>query len=391
MKNLAVLFGGRSAEHEISIITALQMIKAIDPFRYRVVPVYIHPTGKWYTGEALLDKAFYKGMPDTLNKVQRVTLLPEPTTQGLLKVTSEGEIAIQGMLPVDVYFLAFHGQGGEDGSIQGLLEMADVPYTGCGVAASALAMDKYQCKMFLQAHGIPVLPAKVIFRKQANQHFVQVVEDVLSTPGLENFPLFVKPCHLGSSIGIARASNLRELAAALAGVFRYDDEALVEPCIMQLMEINVAVIDGNPPRASVVEVPVASDHSLTYEDKYLRGKKKSSSPYQQGMAGLTRVIDPQDMPESLKKTATDLALKAFQLIGCSGVGRFDFIFDKATHQLYFNELNPIPGSFSFYLWEKSHPPLYYTSLVDEMVEQATQRKKEQLALQRDIGFKALLT
>ncbi len=209
-------------------------------------------------------------------------------------------------------------------------------------------------------------------------------------PGLQHFPLFVKPCHLGSSIGISIANDLPSLNAALAKVFRYDDEAIIEPCVTKLLEINVAVMDGEPPLASVVEIPIASEQALTYEDKYLRNNSKVSGG-SQGMAGLTRLIDPKDLDPAIKQKVTDYALKAFQLLGCSGVGRFDFIFDLSSNQLYFNELNPIPGSLSYYLWEKSQPPLLYTELIHRLIANAQCRKAQRLALQRDLGFKALLT
>lgn len=389
MKTVAVLFGGRSAEHEISIITALQAISAMDTLRYRVIPVYIDMKGKWYTGDILLDKAFYKGLPGTASKAQQVTLLPDPSIKGLIPISSKGTLSIKDVIPIDVYFLAFHGQYGEDGSVQGLLEMANAAYTGCNVMASAVAMNKYQCKSFLKAHDIPVLPSTIVKRHDVIQDLKQVQKEILAHPGLEKFPLFIKPCRLGSSIGISIAHDIPTLNAALANVFRYDDEAIVEPCVTKLLEINVAVLDGSPPMASVVEIPVASGEVLTYEDKYLRGGSKTSNA-SQGMASLTRIIDPKNLDPVLKKSVVDHALKAFNLLGCSGVGRFDFIVDLEKNQLYFNELNPIPGSLSFYLWEKCSPPLFYTEVINRLIMQAQQRKAQKLAIQSDMGFKALL-
>lgn len=387
-KSVAVLFGGRSAEHEISIITAIQAIHAMDPIKYKIVPVYLDPNGKWYTGDALLEKSFYKQLPENLHKVTQVTLLPEPSSKGLIPINKEGYFNINKTIPIDVYFLCFHGQYGEDGCVQGLLEMANAAYTGCGVLGSAIAMDKYHCKVFLQNHGIPVLPSILVSKKETIKSLKTVREKILEAPGLDKFPLFVKPSHLGSSIGISRAEDIATLDAALAKAFCYDDEALVEPCVEKLLEINIAVLDSNPAIASVVEIPVASGKALTYEDKYMRGGKKTRSS-SQGMAGLSRKIDPLDLDHKLKKQVTEHALNAFRLLRCSGVGRFDFIFDLASKQLYFNELNPIPGSLSFYLWEKTHPRLLYTEVIDLMIAQALQRKYERLSLQKNIGFKAL--
>lgn len=381
---VAVLFGGRSAEHEISVLTALQAIQAIDPCSYDVIPVYVALNGKWYTGNSLLDKGFYRKLPDAFSQVEEVTLLPRPGAGGLTRLSGN-----QGIIPIDICFLAFHGQYGEDGAIQGLLELADLPYTGCGLMASAVAMNKYQCKMFLKAHDVPVLPSVTVRRREALKDIAGVRERILSIPGLEKFPLFVKPCHLGSSIGISIADNERALTASLAKAFQYDDEAIIEPCVRHLLEINVSVLDGDPPIASVVEIPVSSGGQiLSYEDKYLRGDTKSSGSGE-GMASLTRMINPTILPPALKEEVTHYALKSFSLLNCSGVGRFDFIYDKNQEKLYFNELNPIPGSLSFYLWEKSEPRLLYTEVINRLLQRALEIKSEQLALQKEFGFKAL--
>jgi D-alanine-D-alanine ligase len=387
-KSVAVLYGGRSAEHEISILTALQAIHAMDPAKYQIIPVYIDPMGKWYTGDALLNKKFYKQTPESFSQVQQVTIIPDPSIKGLIPIHADGSLNLNKTIPIDVYFLSFHGQYGEDGCVQGLLEMADAAYTGCGVLSSATAMDKYHCKIFLKSHGIPVLPAALVSRNDAKNHLSHVRTAILNTLGLEKFPLFVKPSHLGSSVGISRADDSESLNAALANAFKYDDEAIVEPCITELAEINVAVIDGDPAIASVVEMPIASGKALTYEDKYMReGKKTSGSS--QGMATLARRINPEDLDSSIKNQVIEYALKSFHLLRCSGVGRFDFILDKGTNNLYFNELNPIPGSLSFYLWQKSKPRLLYTEIVDRLIQKALQRKHEHLSLQKNIGFKAL--
>ncbi|HEY4831398.1 MAG TPA: hypothetical protein VIH61_02445 [Waddliaceae bacterium] len=381
---IAVMFGGRSAEHEISIITGLQAIQAIDPCRYEIIPVYIAPNGKWYTGESLLDKAFYRGMEDNLYRIQEVTLLPDPTLRGLTVLNKK-----RSPIPLDACLLTFHGQYVEDGCLQGLLELADLPYTGCGVVASALSMDKYRCKMLFKAHEIPVLPATTVTRKMAANNLDKTKEYILNHPGLESFPLFVKPNSLGSSIGISSVIDEKELGNALAKAFRYDEVAIVEPYLSNMMEINVSILDGDPPVASVVEMPFSFDgRTLTFEDKYLRKGSKICGQ-SQGMASLTRIIDPIHLDPTIKKQVVDFALKGFSLLRCSGVVRFDFMIDKDRGRLYFNELNPIPGSLSFYLWEKSSPPLLYTELIDRMIESALQRKEEQLSLHRNLGFKAL--
>lgn len=388
MKTIAVMFGGCSAEHEISIITALQAISAIDTLKYNIVPIYIHPNGRWYTGKPLFSRSFYKQLPDALTQLELVTLLPDPTIGGIVRLNDRSSFP-EAVIPIDIYFPFFHGQYGEDGCVQGLLEMANVAYTGCNVYASTVAMNKYFCKHILRSHGIPTLPTILVKRKDAPQSLQELQSLINSMQEPYNFPLFVKPCYLGSSIGISIANDLAELHAALAKAFRYDEEALIEPCITQLMEINIAILDGKPPRPSVVELPVASGQALTYEDKYLRGGGKKSGSDSHGMASLTRLIDPQNLEPSLKNQVINYAMQAFQILGCSGTGRFDFMVDLSTGNLYFNELNPLPGSLSFYLWEKSTPPLLYTELIETCIAQAEQRHHAKLSLQKNLGFKAI--
>lgn len=400
-KRVAVLFGGRSVEHEISIITALQLIAAIDTARFEVRPVYIAHSGRWYTGNGLLDRSFYRGLPAALDSVEEVTLLPIPGLGGLSRRRSSGGLLqrLSGksdeILPVDLYLPAFHGQHGEDGCLQGLFEMADVPYTGSDVASSAVAMNKYLCKLVAQSLGISTLPAALVHKSTALADLEGTCRAVTETAGLTSYPLFVKPCHLGSSIGIGRAGDLQELKAALANVFRYDLQAIVEPQVIDLMEINVSVMDGDPPFASVVEIPVSKSGVLSYEEKYMRGgsakkgKGASTSSTSEGMASLTRVINPTDLDPPIKEQVQRSALALFNALGSGGLGRFDFIYDTKSAKLYFNELNPIPGSFSFYLWEKSLPPLVYTEVINRIIERGLERRQRFAGLERDTGFKAM--
>ena len=378
---VAVLFGGRSVEHEISVITALQLMQAIDPAVYDVTPVYIAPSGTWHTGPELLNRSFYAKVPGNLGTLQEVTLLPKPGTRGLTKISDHS------IIPIDVFLPAFHGQYGEDGCIQGLFEMADVPYTGSNVVSSAMTMNKYACKVFLKEHGIPVLPAQLIARSDAQRDITGVVERVLATDGY-SLPLFVKPCNLGSSIGVSKVKEASELAPALAKVFRYDTHALVEPCVNDIMEINCSVRDYEGIQTSVVEIPVSQSGVLSYEEKYLRGGGKKSGP-SAGMASLTRVIDPQDLDPEIKSNVIDYAKRSFSVLGCSGVARLDFIVDLATGKLYFNELNAFPGSCSFYLWVRSNPRVLYTTLIHNMIESALKHHATAASLDRNIGLKAL--
>lgn len=391
---VAVVFGGRSVEHEISVITALQLITAIDPERFEVTPVYIAPDGRWCTGDQLLERAFYRKVPQALTTLQEVTLLPKPGVGGLMKVGGTVDLAKQALslqsqiIPVDVFLPVFHGQFGEDGCIQGLFEIAQIPYTGSNVPSSAITMNKYLCKMYLKEHGVPVLPALRVSRRQALADLASVCDWVVSHKEFSSFPLFVKPCNLGSSIGVSRAKDHIELSAALAKVFRYDTVALIEPCVTEIMEINISIREHDGTKASVVEIPVSDSGVLSYEEKYLRGGGKKTGQ-SQGMASLTRVIDPQDLDPELKSQVISQGIRAFELLGCSGVARLDFIVDLANDKLYFNELNAFPGSCAFYLWARSNPRVLYTDLISDMIETALATFAEQAQLDRSIGLKAL--
>lgn len=389
---IAVIFGGRSVEHEISVISGLQLIEALDVVAYDPLPVYIAPSGKWYTGEALLNRKFYTNMPASLSQVQEVVLLPVPNIGGLTVLAPHAD---NGVIPVDVYFPVFHGSYGEDGCVQGLFEMADVTYACSDVISSAISMSKYHCKKLVESHGIPVLPCELIERQEIEQGFgsrlPQIRQRVFSNSHLSQFPLFLKPNNLGSSIAVAKVDHSAAFDAALVTIFKYDVTAIVEPCVNKKMEINVSVMEGFEPLASVVEIPLAAaGGELTYEDKYLREGGKKNAPQSQGMAGLTRVIDPQDLDSEMKALAQKYAVQAFKAIGCSGVARVDFMVDLENNRLYFNEINPIPGSMSFYLWMNSHPPVLYTELITRLIQNAQTRANRKAALSREIAFQALL-
>lgn len=381
-RKIAVLYGGRSSEHEISIITALQAMEAIDPLAYHVMPVYISLDGKWYTGDALFEKTTYTQFEKNKKKLKEIVLLPDPTVQGFLEVRGTG-IDLKKPLKVDVCFLCFHGQYGEDGCMQGLLELAGLPYTGCGVSASALAMNKTLSKKVAEAEGIPVIPYMQVQRREALQAIDALADRIEEKL---QYPLFVKPVHLGSSIAISKAPDRRSLKTALAKSFQFDLEAIVEKCITNILEINIAVIDQSPLEASVVEIPLSTEGVLSYEDKYLRGGKGTEP---QGMASLQRIIDPADLCPKIKEEVRCLALKMFSALGAEGIARFDFIYDLDHSKLYFNEINPIPGSLSYYLWEKTAKTILYPDIIRHMIDRAALKKREKDSLLPLVGFRAL--
>jgi D-alanine-D-alanine ligase len=367
---IAVVFGGRSVEHEVSVLTGLEVVEAMDPRRFTPVPVYIAQDGRWYAGDQLRNRAFYRTL--NFDTVEEVTILPRPHTGGLLQLKKQDTV------PVSCFFLALHGSHGEDGAIQGLLELAHMPYTGCDVTASALTMDKWLTKAVLRSHGLPVLPDQRVDRSAARSHFTQLVDQLLT---FHPFPLIVKPAKLGSSVGVHRVENREALTAALAAVFRMDERAIVEPCIDNLLEINVSVFSHN---ASVVEIPIATNRTLTYEDKYLREDGTKVAHASMGMAGCSRVIDPTDLDPSIKAQVQQIALSAYHLLGCHGSARCDFLYDLSTSRLYFNELNAIPGSMAYYLWCRTTPRLLYPTLVHQMVDEALERHAERASLNRQV-------
>jgi D-alanine-D-alanine ligase len=359
-----------------------------------LIPVYVAPSGHWYSGDCLFDRNIYRSFnAEALvhsEALREVTIRPHPHANGLVECASGKEV------PVDVCFLAFHGEYGEDGCIQGLLELAGIPYTGCRMTASAVAMHKAHCKAILSSYGIPVLPWMTVQRVDAQKSLSSVLEGIVSSKQLGEFPLFVKPVKLGSSVGVRAVKDVDELASALAQVFVYDSEAIIEPCISNLIEINISCLEGDglqgeKTHLSVVEIPVADDGVLSYEDKYLRQGNKTGDC--SGMASLTRIIDPDDLDPNIKQQVIEYARRAFEILDCGGVVRFDFLYDLDAKALYFNELNPLPGSLSYYLWEQTphngQPHLLYTELLDKMIEAAIRRHKQKISLDRSIGFHAL--
>ncbi len=391
--NIAVLFGGRSSEHEISILTALQFISALDSTKYVIHPIYIAGNGKWFTHPKMFDAAFFKKLPGSLKSAQELVFLPQPNTKGLLKINSkkerDGSLSIEqtGFIPIDVYIPALHGTHGEDGAIQGLFELANVIYSGSDLMSSAMTMNKWYAKMIAASNNIPVLPGALVRKKDFHERFDSILDEILQ--GEVQFPLIVKPCNLGSSVGLNFANNRTELRRALTAVFKLDGEALVEKRVTDIREINVAVHCAAEPVASVIEVPLNASELLTYEKKYMSSSGKTGKSGMGGMASLKRKIDPPEISEERKKEAREIACEIYSSLRCSGAVRIDFILDLETNLFYFNELNSIPGSFSYYLWADSHPPLLMTELADQIIQEAIDRFGEKSSLQRILPFRAL--
>ncbi|WP_352418962.1 D-alanine--D-alanine ligase family protein [Proteiniborus sp.] len=361
-KRVGVVFGGRSVEHEVSVITGMQVIENIDKAKYEVVPIYISKEGKWLTGESLMNFKNFKN--DNLKNLKEIIVTPvykdykvysHPETIGFL-----GKKLVES---VDVIFTALHGTNAEDGTVQGLLELVDIPYTGAGVMASAVGMDKITMKDVFRAHGLPIVDYTWFFRKKWFTHKEVIINEVEQNLG---YPVFVKPANLGSSVGITKAKDKKELIDSIEIAIRYDRKIIVEKSVENPREINCAVMgyDDNV-KASLCEEPVGWKELLTYEDKYISSNSKGSK------SGGRNI--PADLPEEKTKLIQETAKKAFMAIDCRGNARIDFLLDQEGN-VFVNEINTLPGSVAYYLWEPMG--INFKDLVSELIDIALAAHKE---------------
>lgn len=338
---VGVIFGGRSVEHDVSIITGQQVIRAFDPARYEVVPIYIDREGRWFTGEPLLEIKNFKNEVVSLKGVESAILSPSVQHHGLIINPTAGRFEKSEVKRLDVIFPTVHGSHGEDGTLQGLFELADIPYVGCGVLGSALANDKILTKIVLSQQGIPVAEAISFSRPEWEQAPDNVVSHI--THELK-YPVFVKPATLGSSIGIGKAHDETMLRACIEVALNLDSRVLVEIGIENALEINCAVMgNGTDITASVLEQPVSWDDFLSFEDKYTRGGGG-------GMKGAERLI-PAPLRSDLTEQIQQMAVQAFRAIEGRGTARLDFLVKPETDEIILNEINTMPGSLAFYLWQ----------------------------------------
>lgn len=364
---IGVLFGGKSTEHDISIISAVQAMQAIDREKYEVIPLYITKNNEFFTGDALFDIANFTDIPALLKKCTRVIPVGEGDAAGLYRFPMHA-LGKNKIGEIDLAFPIVHGTNVEDGVLSGFLEMLDLPYVGCDVAASALGMDKYAMKAVFKDNGIPVLDCK-LFTTADYDAPARIVESVEAAFA---YPVIVKPVNLGSSIGISVAHDAAALKKALDTAFSFAEVVLCERAIVHLREINCAVLgDRFDAEASECEEPVKGDEFLTFEEKYMSGAKKSGGP-SKGMASVQRKIPAELSPERREEIRA-LAVKAFKALGCSGVSRIDFMIDCDEDKVYLNEINTIPGSLAFYLWEPLGVP--YPQLIDRMIALAWKRAR----------------
>lgn len=362
--NIGVFFGGRSTEHEIAMISANQAMAAIDRNKYDVTPVYVSKDGKWYTGDVLLDIKNYRDIPAMLKRCKEVYLRPIFGDYNLYLAKPEGVFKNKDVAcKLDVVIPVMHGANGEDGTFEGLLDYIGIPYAGCDTLASANGMDKITMKMILRENDIPVVDY-IWFTDR--QWFVE--KEVLAKKVEEKlgYPVIVKPANLGSSIGIGAAHNREELETKVEDAARYASRIIVEHMVEHLQEINCSVLgDCDEFRTSVLEEPIKSEEILSYTDKYMGGSKTP-----RGMAASAKKI-PADLPENETAEIRRLAGETFRVLSCHGVSRVDVIVDRDTREIYVNEINTIPGSLSYYLWEATG--LSFSALMDNLVGLAVKR------------------
>ena len=376
-----VFFGGPSVEHEVSVITAMQAIQAMDPQRYEVIPVYTTKNGELYTGAHLAQLESYRNIPEALKQAQKVVLQKEGKDV-VLMLAKQKRFGSSIVAALDVDLPIYHGTGGEDGVMQAHFERLGLPYTGPDVTSSAIGMDKWASKAMFKLHGVPCVEGVKVTQ---SQYFTDPEATAQTIEKAVGYPAIIKPYNLGSSVGIHKCRDRASLLDGLEDAFLYSQAVLAERAVQNLREINCAVLgDAEEARASVCEEPLNATDILTYADKYQSGGKTGktgakSGGGSKGMQSLARVV-PADLSPEMTEKVQQLAIDAFRAIGACGCSRIDFLLDNQTGELFANEINTIPGSLAFYLWEKSG--LTFTQLMDEMIRLALKRQRQQSLLHR---------
>lgn len=367
---VAMMFGGKSVEHEVSVISGIQAYMSMDTDKYDVIPVYMTKNNEMYIGDSIGDIESYKNIDELLKKSQRVIMINEDGRVKLVQYPVK-KLGKNVEVGIDVAFPVVHGTNVEDGGFQGYLKTMGIPFVGCDVTASAIGMDKYITKLVLKESNVPVLDAR-LYTLSDYADMESMMNDIENVFG---YPVIVKPVNLGSSVGISVAKSRVELANSVDDAFRYATKVLVEHAITNLREINCSVLgDENDAIASECEEPLHTKDILSYEDKYVSNAKGSGS---KGMASVSRKIPAELTPEK-REEVRELAVKSFKALGCNGVSRIDFMIDADTDKLYFNEINTIPGSLAFYLWEPVGVP--YKELLDRMIQLALKRERTEESL-----------
>lgn len=367
METIAVIFGGRSAEHDVSVVTALSnIIKPLElTKKYKVEAVYIAKDGAWYWDEKLKDIQLY-----TSGKIKDFMRSNKPVSvqfDGGMMLSKSIGVGRKQSKKIDIVFPSMHGTYGEDGALMGLLDMAGIPYVGCGVSAASIAMDKGLAKQLAAANDIPVSKFLIFTKAEATQQktLSKIEKDL-------QFPLFVKPTHLGSSIGISRATNTTELRNALEVAAHYDDKIIMEEAVQNLTEVTLPIIGNETPQPALLEQPMTqAEDFFDFETKYMQGGKKKGGAKSnaKGAQGYSQL--PAELPSALYKKAEDLGLKVYTSFGCTGIARVDMLIDQKTKEVYFNEMNPLPGGLYAHNWNKAG--VSNVELVQKLVDLAKDR------------------
>ena len=362
-KKIGVIFGSRSCEREVAIISAVQLMRHIDREKYDTIPVYIDDSGNWYTGSCLMDINAYKPFHSEQSGIVKVFPDLSSGSGALLTINRASGLFAKEKIEIaarmDVCIVVMHGLNGEDGTLQGLLELANIPYTSTSVAGSALGMDKIMMKQFFRGADLPVLPGFGITRSEFLKDRDAIAFRVEQELG---YPVFVKPANLGSSIGVSRADDSDSLADSLELAFEYDRRVLIEKGLEKPIELNCSVMGyDDEVTASPIEMPISNDTFLDFRDKYL------AAGGNKGMASLHRIL-PAPVDEEMKKMIQEMSCRIFRILDCKGVVRIDYMYDRESENTYITEINTIPGSLAFYLWENAGIP--YSALIDRMIEYA---------------------
>jgi D-alanine-D-alanine ligase len=370
MKTVAVIFGGRSAEHDVSIVTAIaSIIKPLELTKqFNVEPVYIAKNGAWFWDAKLKDISLFSS-----GEIERFMSRTQPVSVqfdgGMTLVKPGGLTARTQRQKVDIAFPSMHGTYGEDGALMGLLDMAGVPYVGCGLGAAAVAMDKILSKQIAVANNIPVSKFLPFASKNVEGDLAAAVKQITATL---TYPLFVKPAHLGSSIGIARVTNDTELRNGLEVAAKYDDRIIVEEAVNNLIELTLPIIGNDDVTPAYLEQPlVSSEDFFDFDTKYMHGGKKSGGKTggKLGAQGYSKI--PADLPKAQYDKAEALGIAVYRALGCTGIARVDMLMDSKTNEVYFNEINPLPGSLYAHNWQQKG--VSNVELVTRLVELAENR------------------
>jgi len=360
--NLGVIFGGVSVEHEVSIISAIQAMNNIDSKKYNIIPIYIDKNGTWYAGAMLRDIKIYSDM-DLLRRYAKEVTLYKRDNEFVLQ--NKRGLLRKDVASIDLVFPIMHGTYGEDGRLQGYLETIGVPFCESDTYAAVVGQDKVFMKQIWRDYGVPVVKFDWFFDSEYNSNSDKIIERLEKL----DYPLIVKPARLGSSVGIRVCKNEIELREAINDAINYDNKILVEKVVENLIEVNISVLGNYQKQSlSVIEEVGGSSDFLTYEDKYIGNGKTPSK----GMATAKRII-PARISEKLQKDVEDIAIKAFKSLNSAGVVRIDFLIDSKNEKVYANEINSIPGSLAFYLWDKTDKT--YQELLDEVLNIAIRTYK----------------